>query len=163
MQVDGVAISQTFLWDASLSLAEAGRRMGIDKTLAPIRLFIIRNAIVRPEWKKVTPRPRPDRPLAIDTLLKPQGIGDPFRLYATPPPPGAMPRISNLKLHIPNSFNLVPKEAFDKEYMSQLFEVGRTQAVAGYPWTKTPFDLTAASNLERDATQPPTASSPPAR
>ena len=144
MQVDGGAISQTFLWDASLSLAEAGRRMGFDKTLAPIRLFIIRNAIVRPEWKEVGPVLGQIGPRAIDTLLKSQGIGDLFRLYATSQRDGIDYNVA----YIPDSFRRVPKEAFDKEYMSELFEVGRKGASGGYPWKKTPFELSRGEPVE---------------
>ena len=146
MQVDGGAISQTFLWDASLSLAEAGKRMGIEKTLSPVRLFIIRNAILRPEWKEVRPVLGEIGPRSIDTLLKSQGIGDLFRLYATAQRDGIDFNVA----YIPDSFKLVPQEAFDKEYMSVLFEVGRKEASGGYHWTKTPFELTAGDRVEGD-------------
>lgn len=137
IHVDGGTISQVFLWDAGLSIAEGTRQIGVSGPLTPVRLFIIRNAILRPERMEVKPLLREVGLRAVDTLIKSQGVGDLFRLYATCQRDGFDFNVA----HIPNDFLLRPKEAFDKNYMTALFEVGRQEARQGYHWIKTPFAL----------------------
>ena len=36
-------------------------------------------------------------------------------------------------------FNVEPNEAFDTAYMQALFEMARTMAVKGYPWSDEPL------------------------
>ena len=46
--------------------------------------------------------------------------------------------------HIPNDFDLQPKEPFDLAYMRELFELGRSLGRSGYRWLKAPPDYAAA-------------------
>ncbi|HUO08320.1 MAG TPA: patatin-like phospholipase family protein [Phycisphaerae bacterium] len=139
MHVDGGTISQSFLWDAGLTVAEVGKQIGVTKTLAPIRLFVIRNAQLIPRWQEVKPQVASIGPRAIGTLLKSEGVGDLYRLYATSQRDGFDFNVA----HIPDDFALKPKEAFDSTYMTALFDVGFRLAQHGYPWIKAPFDLTS--------------------
>jgi hypothetical protein len=73
----------------------------------------------------------------ISTLTRTQGIGDLYRIYL-----GAQRNGMDYNLSfIPSDFEEKPKEAFDPEYMSKLFDLGYRMAKNGYPWEKAPRDL----------------------
>ena len=70
----------------------------------------------------------------ISTLIRTQGIGDLYRIYL-----GAQRDGMDYNLaFIPSDFEEKPKESFDPEYMSKLFDFGYRMAMDGYPWTKAP-------------------------
>ena len=71
---------------------------------------------------------------SIDSLIRTQGLGDLYRLYLVALDDGLDYNLA----YIPESFDLEPKEAFDPEYMQQLFDLGYQMAKNGYPWAKTP-------------------------
>ena len=58
--------------------------LGVDERLRGRQrfLYIIRNSQVKPEWENVKPRVAPIAGRAINTLIKTQGVGDLYRLYA---------------------------------------------------------------------------------
>jgi hypothetical protein len=148
IHVDGGTMSQAILWDAGLSVAEGSRQLGISGPLAPVRLFVIRNAVLAPQRQEVKPQLAAIGTRAIGTLLKSEGVGDLYRLYATCQRDG----FDFNAAHIPHDFTRQPKEAFDPEYMTALFDVGFQQAIHGYPWAKNPFVLSSRT--------PATASAP---
>ena len=79
MHVDGGATREVFLLPTQI-LAK-----NVDSTLnvKPIRRsYIIRNGRVGPEWKAVKPRTLSIAGRSISTLIKNQGIGDLYELYA---------------------------------------------------------------------------------
>jgi predicted acylesterase/phospholipase RssA len=140
MHVDGGAISQVFLWGANVDLLSTGRQMGIDQPLAPVRLFVLRNGVLRPDWKPIDPSLTAIVSRSFDTLIKAQGIGDLFRLYS-------MAKREDIAFNIaciPNDFNVPLREPFDRQYMNALFDLGFKLARDGYPWTQDPFELGAA-------------------
>ncbi len=140
MHVDGGVISQVFLWGANIDLLGTGREMGIGAPLAPVRLFVLRNALLKPEWKPINPNLTAIFPRTFDTLIKAQGIGDLFRLYAMAQREGIDFNIAC----IPNDFNVPLKEPFDRQYMNALFDLGFKLGKEGYPWVKEPLELGVA-------------------
>ncbi len=66
------------------------------------------------------------------------GTGDMYRLYAFSQ---ANKRDFNLA-YIPNQHKSVSREMFDITEMKRLFNLGREQALAGYPWSKKPPEMT---------------------
>jgi hypothetical protein len=71
---------------------------------------------------------------SIETLIKYQGLGDLYRLYA-----GTVRDGINYNLaYIPSDFNEKSSEIFDPAYMSKLFDLGfRLNEKGGY-WMKQP-------------------------
>ena len=79
MHVDGGATREVFLLPTQIVAKN------VDSTLnvKPIRrTYIIRNGRVGPEWKAVKPRTLSIAGRSISTLIKNQGIGDLYELYA---------------------------------------------------------------------------------
>ena len=131
MHVDGGATSQLFLYPASLhwntvaqDLALTGRH----------RLYIIRNSQLSPDWQPVKPELLPIVERSIDSLIRTQGIGDLYRMYLGVQRDG----IEYYLADIPSSFKEVPKEQFDREYMTKLYELSYETAKDGYPWRRGP-------------------------
>ena len=93
---------------------------------APDRLFIIRNEQVHPEWKKIKPQLKYIAIRSIDTLLKSQGVGDLFRLYAY----AQRDNYGYNLAYIPADFTAKPTSTFDTAYMNQLFQLGYNLASA---------------------------------
>jgi hypothetical protein len=71
---------------------------------------------------------------SIAALIRTQGIGDLYQIYALCRRDG---NDFNLA-YIPSDFSAEPEEAFDPVYMSELFELGYQMASGGYPWEKAP-------------------------
>ena len=119
------------------------------------RIYVIRNGRVAPEWKSVKPRTLSIAGRAVSTLIKNQGIGDLYELYAFSKRNGAD---YNLAV-IPGDFPDTSTSAFDPKYMTSLFDVGFRMAQAGYPWKKIPPRLgethQAATPAPRPKPKPP--------
>jgi len=127
MHVDGGARVQVMLYEAAISLITFDRQR-------PRQLFIIRNEQVHPEWKKIKPQLKYIALRAIDTMLKSQGVGDLFRLYAY----AQRDNYDYNLAYIPADFTPRPTSTFDTAYMNQLFQLGYNLASQGYPWKKYP-------------------------
>jgi len=77
---------------------------------------------------------------SIDSLIRTQGIGDLYQIYALCERDG-----NNFNLaYIPAEFAEKPKEGFDPVYMGKLYELGYQMAREGYPWIKAPPGLIRA-------------------
>jgi len=134
IHVDGGVTAQVFLYplQAVVNEKEIFDRHGIAR-----RLYILRNAKLSPEYATITPRLIYLSQRSIETLIKNQGIGDLFKLYAGAKRDGIEYNLVN----IPQGFNVKPKELFDPEYMSQLFDLGDQMGRTGIPWMQTPPNL----------------------
>jgi predicted acylesterase/phospholipase RssA len=131
MHVDGGTMAQVFLYPPTISQ----KAKELDKGLAKARerkLYIIRNSRLDPEWAQVDRRTLTIVGRAISSLIQMQGIGDLYRLYVTAQKDGLDYNLA----YIPPSFNVPKKEDFDTAYMRQLFELGYSMALKGYPWQK---------------------------
>jgi hypothetical protein len=79
---------------------------------------------------------------SLSSLIRTQGIGDMATIYSAT-------RRDNVAFHlayIPDSFDGVPGEPFDREYMQRLFTLGYQMARKGYPRVTGP----EASDRSRD-------------
>jgi predicted acylesterase/phospholipase RssA len=131
MHVDGGAMTQVFLYPPSMKLKEEAAAAGITRER---RVYIIRNARLDPDWAQTERRTLKIAARAIDALLATQGLGDLYRTYVNTQRDGVDYNLA----YIPPTFKRGPKEAFDKAYMNELFQVGFDLARGGYPWQKTP-------------------------
>jgi predicted patatin/cPLA2 family phospholipase len=131
IHVDGGTSSQVFLYPASLDMRWLERQIGLK---GKTRIYVIRNSRIEPDWKTVKPKIIPILHNTISTLIRTQGIGDLYRIYLGAQRDGIDYNLS----FIPSDFEEKPKEAFDPEYMSKLFDLGYRMAKNGYPWEKAP-------------------------
>ncbi len=131
IHVDGGTSSQVFLYPASLDMRWVMKQIGLE---GKSRTYIIRNSRIEPDWETVTPKIIPILGNTISTLIRTQGIGDLYRIYL-----GAQRDDIDYNLaFIPSDFEEKPKEEFDPEYMSKLFDLGFRMGKNGYPWEKAP-------------------------
>jgi len=131
MHVDGGATREVFLLPTQI-LAK-----NVDATLnvKPIRRsYIIRNGRVGPEWKAVKPRTLSIAGRSISTLIKNQGIGDLYELYAFTKRNGMDYNL----IYIPSNFADTSTQAFDPVYMTKLYDLGYQMASNGNSWKKVP-------------------------
>jgi len=131
MHVDGGATREVFLLPTQI-LAK-----NVDSTLSvkPIRRsYIIRNGRVGPEWKAVKPRTLSIAGRSISTLIKNQGIGDLYELYAFTKRNG----VDYNLIYIPSAFPDTSTQAFDPIYMTKLYDLGFQMASNGNSWKKIP-------------------------
>jgi hypothetical protein len=71
---------------------------------------------------------------AVESLIHTQGIGDIYEIAASAQRDGA-----NLRLaYIPDDFQRVPKEPFERDFMKELFALGYDLGKKGYPWHTAP-------------------------
>ena len=131
MHVDGGAMTQVFLYPASLRLREQAQAEGIVRER---RAYIIRNARLDPDWSQVDRRTLSIAGRAISALIATQGLGDLYRLYLDCQRDGVDYNVA----YIPPDFDVPSQEAFDPTYMKALFERGYGLARSGSPWHKFP-------------------------
>jgi hypothetical protein len=145
MHVDGGVSTQVFVLPARLARSDE------DASARPERrVWIIRNSkltvepiIVEPKLIRIAMR-------SVDMLIVSQAAGDLYRIYLHAEHDGTDFNLA----FIPGDFSEEPKEAFDSDYMSKLFEVGFRQARAGYSWAKAPpgfADLLPAASEQTEA------------
>jgi len=132
MHVDGGAMAQVFLYPPRLMnrARTAGKQVAVRERHA----YIIRNAMLGPEWASTERKTISIVGRAINSLLQTQGIGDLYRIYATTQKDGVDFNLA----FIGADFTYPHKEEFDTEYMRKLFDYGYQLGVKGYPWHKTP-------------------------
>jgi Patatin-like phospholipase len=134
MHVDGGTTAEVVLYETALK--PFTERIETEEVRGRQRfLYIIRNSQVKAEWENVKPRIGPIAGRAIGTLIKTQGVGDLYRLYAF----AKRDKIDYNLAAIPSDEAPTrPKEPFDRIYMNQLFDLGYEMAAKGYPWLKHP-------------------------
>lgn len=66
--------------------------------------------------------------------IRTQGIGDIYRIYLSCQKDG----LDFYLAYIPETFDMKPKEDFDKVYMGKLFDLGYQLGKNGHPWEKAP-------------------------
>ena len=133
MHVDGGPTAEVFFLPARVSLLKTDRHFnGRPKR----RLFVIRNGKLGPEWQSVNLSTVDIAQRALLTLTKHQGKGDLARLYRE----AKLNGVEYNLVAMPEDFNLASKEAFDREYMTALFDVGYQIGASGINWRKGPPD-----------------------
>lgn len=134
MHVDGGASRAVFIYPVKFKLNEFAAKANAHRER---KMYIIRNSRLDPGWAEVDRRTYSIAEKAITSLIRTQGIGDLFRLYATTQRDG----IDFNLAYIPSTFSTPHMEEFDTNYMRDLFKTGYDAAVAGYSWEKTPPGL----------------------
>jgi Patatin-like phospholipase len=131
MHVDGGTTNQVFLLPTQIKTGRMDAKLGI----TPIRrLYIVRNGRVAPEFKAVKASTLAIAGRSISTLIKTQGIGDLYQMYE-------LARSNNVAYnlaYIPGDFPDTSTEAFDRQYMSKLFDIGFELGQSGKAWKTTP-------------------------
>jgi len=133
MHVDGGASVEVFFYGAILDIESGVKTLGIED-IPKVRLFIIRNSIIQPEYKSVNPRIIDIASKAMTNLIGSQGIGDLYRIYTISQRDGFEFNLATL----PDDYNYQSKAQFDPVEMDTLYEMGYEAAKNGYPWKKYP-------------------------
>ena len=131
MHVDGGTTMEVFLMPAGLTLGELNRTF---RTNVKARLFVIRNGRTTPEPGIVKPSLPGIAEKAVSSLIKTQGIGDLYRLYAIAKRDG----IEYNYIDIPTDFTVEAKSPFDNKFMHALYEKGYEMGHNGVLWKKAP-------------------------
>jgi len=136
LHVDGGTAAQVFLYPTGIPWDEV-----LEKLEVPGRpnAFVIRNSRVDPNASAVNRKLFPITNKAIASLIRSQGIGDLYRIYALTYRDGLQFHLA----YIPETFDEIPNEVFDRVYMRKLFDLGYEMAKSGYDWHRSPpgFDL----------------------
>jgi predicted acylesterase/phospholipase RssA len=133
MHVDGGVTQQVFVAPPSVSLKSTSLT-----AKPPIRrVFIIRNGKINPEWQPVEANTLSITGRSISTLIKNEGLGDLYRIYAT----AQRDHVDFNLAAIPADFKMKSPEPFDQDYMRALYDIGYRAGHLGYPWRKAPPGL----------------------
>ena len=133
MHVDGGVSVEVFFYGAVLDIESGIKTLQIKK-IPRVRIFIIRNSIIQPEYKPVKPRIKDISSKAITNLIGTQGIGDLYRIYTFSQRDGFDFNLASL----PNDYRYESKQQFDPEEMNMLYDMGYKAAKNGYSWEKYP-------------------------
>jgi hypothetical protein len=132
IHVDGGTSNQAFMFPSNFSVRQADKdlkRSGIKRTL-----YVLRNGKVTPEYSTVKPKLASIVSKSISSLIKTQGIGDLYRMYANAQRDG----IAFRAIWIPESFTMKEPTPFDPTYMKALFDLGYGMGRNGIPWAEQP-------------------------
>ena len=131
LHVDGGTGSQVFVYPAEFDWPMIMKKL---KTQGAPNVYVIRNAFLDPDYQGIKRSVMPIAARSIDSLIRTQGIGDLYQIYALCERDGNTFNLS----YIPATFDEEPTESFDPVYMSKLYELGYQAAVKGYPWKDSP-------------------------
>ncbi|WP_160152280.1 patatin-like phospholipase family protein [Microbulbifer sp. ALW1] len=134
MHVDGGSGSQVFVYPAAVDWRQINSRLDVQ---GQPQVFVIRNSLLNPDYSAVKSHVLPIASRSIGSLIRTQGIGDLYQIYALCERDG---NDFNLA-YIPSDFSVKPQEKFDPVYMRQLFDLGYRMAAKGNPWKKSPPGL----------------------
>ncbi|RKZ78303.1 MAG: patatin, partial [Gammaproteobacteria bacterium] len=109
MHVDGGTGSQVFVYPAAADWKEITKKL---KVKGKPNVYVIRNAFLKPDYNGVVRSVMPIAGRSIASLIRTQGIGDLYQIYALCYRDG-----NNFNLaYIPENFTEVPTEGFDPVY-----------------------------------------------
>lgn len=132
LHVDGGLTTQVFLYPESFSARKFDQLLGVKRRR---RVFIIRNNSVTPEYNVTSAKLLAISARSIDTLIKNQGIGDLYRIFALAKRDGFEYNLA----FIPPDFKSQRDEYFDEVYIGALYKLGETMGRRGGEWHKSPF------------------------
>jgi predicted patatin/cPLA2 family phospholipase len=132
MHVDGGTTNQVFLLPNQLMVANDVERK--TRFRPRRRVYVIRNGRVGPEHKVVRARTLSIASRSVSTMIKYQGIGDLYKMYAFSKRNGIQYRLAT----IPTDFKNTSTETFDTVYMTKLYNLGYKLGKQGYRWQKKP-------------------------
>jgi len=131
MHVDGGTGSQVFVYPAAIDWRMITRKL---KVKGKPQVYVIRNSFLDPDYQGIKRSVFPIASRTIDSLIRTQGIGDLYQIYALCKRDG---NDFNLA-YIPADFTDEPSEGFDPVYMKKLLDRGYQMALKGYPWEHAP-------------------------
>lgn len=133
MHVDGGTANQAFMFPSTFSLKAEDKKVRPGDPVSRT-LYVLRNGKVTPEYSTVKPKLASIVGKSISTLIKTQGIGDLYRMYANAQRDG----IAFKAIWIPASFTMKEPKPFDPAYMKALFDLGYSMGVKGIQWETQP-------------------------
>jgi len=131
LHVDGGTASQVFLYPAGMPWDELVEKLEV---LGAPRAYVIRNSRLDPEGVAVNRKLLPIAERTISSLIRTQGIGDLYRIFALAERDGLEFNLA----YIPKEFDAIPTEMFDPVYMKKLYELAYEMGKSGYQWYKAP-------------------------
>lgn len=132
IHVDGGTSNQAFMFPSKFSVRENDKKL--NRTGMTRTLYVLRNGKVSPEYSTVKPKLASIVGKSISSLIKTQGIGDLYRMYANAERDG----IAFRAVWIPDSFTMKEPKPFDPPYMKALFDYGYAMGRDGIPWADQP-------------------------
>ena len=133
LHIDGGATSQVVLYPPDLNWDRVLKKLEVP---SPPDVYVIRNSRLDAEGSAVKRKIFPIAGRSIDSLIRSQGIGDLFRIYALAERDGLDFNLA----FIPEDFDEKAAELFDAVWMRKLFDRAFEMAKAGYEWSKEPLD-----------------------
>jgi predicted acylesterase/phospholipase RssA len=131
MHVDGGTAQQVFVYPAEMNWARAVARLNV---AGRPTVYVIRNAFIEADFNGVPRKVLPIASRSIQALIRTQGLGDLYQIYALCLRDGNDFRLA----HIPAEFTEQAAEDFDPVYMAKLFAHGYQAAKNGYDWREEP-------------------------
>ncbi len=131
MHVDGGTGSQVFVYPAAIDWRMITQKL---KVQGKPQVYVIRNSFLEANYNGIKRSVFPIASRTIDSLIRTQGIGDLYQIFALCNRDG---NDFNLA-YIPPDFNDEPAEGFDPVYMRKLFDRGYQMSLEGYPWENAP-------------------------
>lgn len=131
MHVDGGTTQQVFMLPPELVMTNVARRQRT--------IYVIRNSRMAVESSEVKRDALAIAGRAVASLIHTQGIGNLYEIATLARRDGAHFRLA----YIPDSFDRELPDAFDRDYMNELFQVGYRLGAAGYSWATHPPGLVA--------------------
>ncbi|MCB1511090.1 MAG: patatin-like phospholipase family protein [Hyphomicrobiaceae bacterium] len=130
MHVDGGTTENAILLPVQTDLKKINKK---GRRPAP-EIYVIVNSHLDPQYQSVKPSTLDIASRSISTLIKQKTLGDILKLYDFAKRNGLRYRLAM----IPASYQKRPKEAFDRAYMTALFEAGQKLGQQGYKWATEP-------------------------
>jgi len=155
MHVDGGASQQVFVYPAEMNWPAILARL---KAVGRPSVYVIRNAFLEPDFNGVRRQVMPIASRSISSLIRTQGLGDLYLIYALCVRDG-----NDFKLaYIPSTFDEQAAEDFDPVYMGKLYDLAYEAARNGYDWRTAPPGFSTAPAAAPSASSPVSAPVSPA-
>ena len=139
MNVDGGTAAQVFVSPAAIDWKTITEKLKVQGTPG---VYFLRNSFIDPDYTGVKRSILPIGSLTINSLIRTQGIGDLYQIYALCMRDGNSFNLA----YIPSDFTEEPTEGFDPVYMGKLYDLGFKMAKAGHPWQNYPPGFPAKAN-----------------
>jgi len=131
MHVDGGTASQVFVYPAAVDWRAITEKL---RVVGKPQVYVLRNAFLGANASGVKRSILPIATRSIDSLIRTQGVGDLYQIYALCRRDG---NDFNLA-YIPADFTDEPSEGFDPVYMRKLYDRWFQMARNGYIWDHAP-------------------------
>ncbi len=137
MHADGGTVTQVFFYGNVVDFKaarESAKAAGSPTAATGGRVYVIRNAQVRPEREQVERSLVSITPRTLSTMVKAMAFSDLNRIYGKSWARG----IDFNYVAVPDDFVWQGEEEFDRAEMNRLYEIGYRLGKSGDAWSKTP-------------------------